>query len=585
MSSNQKIPITASIKRLVQLSGRNWIWLLLAVIVVLFETATTIAFNWTLARFMDAVTARSLQQFWFFLWFTFALAIIGIPFGYLHSYSIGRFSERTLSRLRQIVADNATRLPMRYLEERHSGDLLAVVNADLSKIKTLTGNTLLEFIRQSVMAVAALVTLFLVSWPLALLSTILVPIMLMFMSKLNQPIARRSERMQQNIGETVAIAQDGFGGMMVTKAFNLIPVMDERFRQANTRALKQGLRLARMQSITQSSGSIFGMLPFLITLGFGGYLTITGRLSFGSLFMFINLLNYVANPLGSLPPLIASIGESVGAAQRMYQLIDQEAERSSGEPFVRDESSEIVARFNQIRFAYEKEEIIRGISFEVGRGQTIAIVGSSGSGKSTLLKLLLGFYPLEDGQLSLYDHDLNSWKLATLRQQVAYVAQDTFLFSVSIAENIACGRAGASMEEVERAAQLANIHDFILSLPEGYQTMAGERGARLSGGQRQRISLARAILKDAPILLLDEPTSALDSESEAQVQEALDRFMSDRTTIVVAHRLSTIRNADRVLVVEHGEIVEDGTHESLFERAGRYRELYLRQYAETGLTA
>ena len=585
MDSIHKIPIRASIQRLVQLSGRNWLWLLLAVIVVLFETATTIAFNWTVARFMDAVTARSFQQFWFYLWFTFALSIIGIPFGYLHSYSIGRFSERTLSRLRQIIAERVTLLPMRYLEERHTGDLLAIVNADLSKLKILTGNSLLEFFRQSVMAVAALVTLFLISWPLALLSTMLIPFMLVVMSRMNQPIARRSERMQQHIGETVSIAEDGLGGLMVTRAFNLTAIMDERYQRANSRALKQGLQLARMQSLSQSGGSIFGMLPFLITFGFGGYLTISGRLSFGSLFMFVNLLNYVANPLGALPPLIASIGESAGAAQRMFQLIDEETERSSGEVFASDGPSEIIASLRQLWFAYEKEEIIRGVSFDVKRGQTIAIVGSSGGGKSTLLKLILGFYPLQEGHLILYEHDLTTWKLEALRKQLAYVAQDTFLFSVTIAENIAGGKPGCSQAEIEQAARLANIHDFILSLPEGYQTMVGERGARLSGGQRQRISLARAILKDAPILLLDEPTSALDSESEAQVQEALDRFMADRTTIVVAHRLSTIRNADRVFVVERGEIVEDGTHESLFSQGGRYRELYLRQYAEPGLTA
>jgi subfamily B ATP-binding cassette protein MsbA/ATP-binding cassette subfamily B protein AbcA/BmrA len=215
----------------------------------------------------------------------------------------------------------------------------------------------------------------------------------------------------------------------------------------------------------------------------------------------------------------------------------------------------------------------------------VAVVGPSGGGKSTLLKLLLGFYPVKDHSTFLLHHDMNEWSLPAARSQMSFVAQDTYLFPVSIAENIACGRPGVGQEDIERAARLANIHDFIISLPEGYKTQVGERGARLSGGQRQRLSLARAILKDAPLLLLDEPTSALDTESEALVQEALERFMVGRTTIVIAHRLSTIRDADRVLVLEGGSIIEEGTHEDLIARQGRYHELYLRQFEDTGLIA
>jgi ABC-type multidrug transport system fused ATPase/permease subunit len=368
---------------------------------------------------------------------------------------------------------------------------------------------------------------------------------------------------------------------MVTRAFNLAGIMDDRFRQMNQKALGKGLLLTRLQAVADGSGAVFGVLPFLITFGFGGYLAINGHLTFGNLMAFVVMLNFVANPLSSLPRSIASISEASGAAQRMYQLLDQDTERTDGQNLALDEQVSTVIRTEHVDFAYDEESVLEDVSLSVHRGQTVAIVGPSGGGKSTMLKLLLGFYPVEEGRLYLFEQDLNRWSLPSAREQMAFVAQDTYLFPVSIAENIACGKPGATQEEIERAARMANIHEYIISLPEGYSTLVGERGVRLSGGQRQRLSLARAILKDAPILLLDEPTSALDTESEAMVQEALERFMAGRTTIVIAHRLSTIRNADWVLVLEGGRIVEQGTHDELMSRRGRYQELYLRQFDET----
>jgi len=581
--SNQKIPIWPTIRRFLKLSGRNQAWLYIAISVVVLETAFNIASNFAMARFVDAVSAHQLSVFLLYLWVTLGLSATAIPLSFFRTRSIGLFSERTLAGLRYKIAAQATVLPMRYLEAQHTGDLLAVVDADLARLKNLASSFLLGLVSQSLLAVAALVALFIISWPLALVSTLLMPGMFLIMSRLNQPIARRAQEMQQAIGDTVSIAQDGLGGLMVTRAFNLAGVMDDRFRQANQKAMGKGLMLTRFQAAADGSGSVFGVLPFLITFGFGGYLAISGHLTFGNLTAFIVMLNFVANPLSSLPPIIAGIGEASGAAQRMVRILDQDAERTDGKRFPFDEKAAVV-RLEHVDFSYGEEPVLQGVSLSVQQGQTVAVVGPSGGGKSTLLRLLLGFYPLEENRLFLFEQDLNDWSLPSAREHMAFVAQDTYLFPVSIAENIACGKPGATQKEIERAAQMANIHDYIVSLPEGYRTLAGERGVRLSGGQRQRISLARAILKDAPVLLLDEPTSALDTESEALVQEALERFMAGRTTIVIAHRLSTIRDADRVLVLEGGRIVEEGSHDELMARAGRYKELYLRQFDETDLT-
>ena len=575
-------PIWPSIRRLLKIAGRQSAWLYAALAFDLLLACTMLLSIDFMRRIFDAVLAGQTSVFWKYTWLTLALTVPNILFSYLKTRGVGYFSERTQAKLRQALAAHSTLLPVSYLEQRHSGDLLSVLNADMAKLKTMLSDNFKDFFFQSIRFVFALSYNISINWLLTLVSTILTPAIFLLLSRLTQPVTQRSEEMQDEIGQVNSLAQDSLAGAMVVKSFNLAAILDERFHLANMKALKKGLGVARYWSAI--NGLSFGLIimPFIIAMGLGGYLVIDKHLTFGGLFAFINLLNFVVNPLGSLPGILASIGESAGAAQRVFKLIDSPPERQDGrvtQP-AHDAAAAPAIQFKDVSFAYHEESpILKHISLAIPRGQTVAVVGPSGGGKSTLLKLILGYYPLPDESVRLFGEDLNAWQLCAARQQMAFVAQDTYLFPVSLGENIACGKPGASQTEIERAARLANIHDFIAGLPEGYATNAGEWGSRLSGGQKQRISLARAILKDAPILLLDEPTSALDAESEALIQEALDRFARQRTTVVVAHRLSTIKNANRVLVLQEGEIVEEGTHTELIAKGGLYLDLYQGQFA------
>jgi len=577
--SNQTI--WPNISRLFRMAGKQRILFFIAIAVDLIQAAFLILGNDFNRKIFDAVPGRDMGRFSTFVVLSFVVILLNIPLSYVKVRTIGQFSERTLAKLRAAVARQSTLLPVVDLEARHSGDLLSVLNADLAKLKTLLANNLLDLVGQSVRGIAAFAYIISVNWILALASTILTPLIFILISALTAPISKRSEEMQTEIGQVNSLAQDGLTGAMVVKAFNLEPLLEDRFRQANRKAVQKGLGIARARSLIDGITMPLSITPFILAVGLGGYFVIQKEITFGSLFAFINLLNYVVNPLGSLPNIFASMSEASGASVRIFDLLDQPGERLNGaqvkvEPF----SSANAIELHDLSFAYSDGlPIIKNISFDIPIGQKVALVGASGGGKSTLLKLILGYYPITNGTIRLFGRDLSDWRLSAARDQMALVAQDTYLFPISLAENIRLGRPGASQSQIEEAARLANIHDFITSLPQGYQTGAGEWGGRLSGGQRQRISLARAILKDAPILLLDEPTSALDTESESLVQQSLEWFTAGRTSVVIAHRLSTIKNADHVLVIQDGEIVERGSHDELLARGGHYLELYQNQFS------
>ena len=580
--SKDEPPVWPTVRQIIGMAGSLRGWLYVAIGIDLVQAGLLLLQNDYSRRFFDAVSNHQPEVFWHFVVLSLIAYAASIPLSYVKTSGIGRFTERTLAKIRGLIASHSTHLPVGYLEARHSGDMLSVLNVDLGRLRILLSDNLLNLVGQSVRGVAALAYIISINWILASVSTIVTPLIVVLISALSKPVSRRSEEMQEEIGQVNSLAQDSISGAMLVKSFGLTHVMEDRFAEANHKALEKGLKIAWLRAISEGVGQGLSIAPFIIAVGLGGVMVLRGQMTFGSLFVFINLLNFVVNPMGNIPNIMASISEAAGAGRRVMDVIHQAPEREDGAASLPIAAGDVAIRFSGAGFAYDSTPVLKDISLDVNKGQTVAIVGPSGGGKSTLVKLILGYYPLSRGSLQLLGRDLNDWKLAAARRQMAFVAQDTYLFPVSIGENIRLGKPEASQSEVEQAARLANIHDFIAGLPQGYDTPAGEWGARLSGGQKQRISLARAILRDAPILLLDEPTSALDSESETLVQQALDRFSragtsQARTTVVIAHRLSTIKNADRVLVLQDGEIVEEGTHDELMARGGLYLDLVQRQ--------
>ena len=363
----------------------------------------------------------------------------------------------------------------------------------------------------------------------------------------------------------------------MVKSFNLKDVVLANFRGQVDESVRRGRAIALRRAILSSVSTGLSFIPFVMPLAIGSFLISRGQMTVGSLLAFINLLNNVTWPLGQLPNLYGSYKGALAGLGRIYEVIDLEAERQRRGLCRRRSTGALLRRSS---FSYTDKEVLKDLSFTVTKGETVALVGPSGGGKSTIFKLITGLYQPSSGRIELFGHPLETWNLEAVRKEMAVVAQDTYLFPTTIRENIALGQEDVSMEEIIAAAKQANAHDFILELPEGYDTMVGERGARLSGGQRQRIAIARAILRDAKLLLLDEATSALDTESELLVQQALNQAMTQRTTVVIAHRLSTIKNADRILVLDGGTIVEEGCHDELLKANGVYARLYNRNFIE-----
>ena len=512
--------------------------------------------------------------------FIFVVGVISALAGATRFVLFTVVGERIVARLRQSAYAQLLEQEIAYFDRNKVGDLTSRLASDTTVLQNAVSVNLSMLLRNIAAALGATVMLFFTSWRLTLLMLAVVPAVALGAVVLGRRVRRLSRDVQDALGHASSVGEESLAAIRTVRAFASEKREAGRYGDAVERSYEIAKKRTLVTGAFMGGAMIAATASIALVMGYGGRLVTSGSLSVGQLTAFLVYTIVVAFSLGALGDLWADFMRSAGAAERLFEILDRDPTIPSEGGLVPDE---IVGRieWSHVEFAYEARPevtVLADLDLRIEPGEVVAVVGSSGAGKSTIAALLSRLYDPTHGVLRLDGRDLRELDPKWLRRQIGVVAQEPMLFSSTIEENIRYGRTTATHEEVQRAARVANAHDFITRFPEGYETRVGERGVQLSGGQKQRVAIARAVLKDPKILILDEATSALDAESEHLVQEALDRLLENRTTLVIAHRLSTVKNADRVLVLDGGRIVQQGTHATLVAEAGLYRKLVERQF-------
>ncbi|OMD34114.1 hypothetical protein BSK49_24040 [Paenibacillus odorifer] len=554
----------------------------------LFGIVLDLTIAWLLSVITDAAVRLDVKAFKGLVIFGLIYLLVSAINGFIDRYLKNKIAAKIRNELRLDMMRHALALPQSYFDRNHSGDLLSRFTNDNQSVGNATGEVMIDLIRNPLLALAAFGYLLYINWLLALICFAMGPLMFLTGKIFGSAMRENSVKIQTNMSKITSFLHDILGSSMVFKSFSIERRLMKQYQEHSENITSEELKRGRIEGATGSFSSFLGNFTFLLALVVAGYFVAKGSLEVGAMIAFIQLMNYLVMPFSSLPGLINSMQQSLGAAGRIFEVLDSPVEVETL-PEVETKQPEFESMvMSSISFSYPgaERQSINKISLELQKGTQMAVVGPSGGGKSTLFKLLLGLYEPDEGEVIINGQRINEMSLAKLRSYFSYVPQEAGLYTGSIRDNIRNGNPEADEQEILEALRKANAYDFVMELPEGLDTDIGEEGSRLSGGQRQRLSIARAILRNAPILLLDEATAALDNESEKLVQQAIRKLMGDKTTLVIAHRLSTIQNADIILVMENGEIVESGTHDVLLAAEGRYNDLYysqLEQEEESGM--
>ena len=506
--------------------------------------------------------------------------IRGVCF-YGQNYLMSYVGERVIIDIRSAVYEKLQRLSVSFYDKNKTGTIMSYVTNDVSALQAAMVQNTIDMITEGSVLIGSITAMVYLDWKLTLFTFCTFPFVLWLMDFFGKRIRKSGRRIQECTADITSILQETVSSARVIKSFVREDYEIKRFCNQNFANFRANMKNAQLMALLTPVIEFVAAIGVTAIIWYGGHGVINGDLTAGSLVAFLVYAVNISNPVKRLTRVVGSIQKALAAAQRVFDVLDMKeeiAEIPGAKALPQIEGS---VEFKDVSFAYDKgEPVLKDVSFKAEPGEVIAIVGPSGAGKSTIANLLPRFYDTTSGSISIDGNNIAEVKVASLREQVGIVPQETVLFNGSLYDNILYGRLEATREEVEAAAKAANAHNFIMEFPNGYETMLGDRGLNLSGGQRQRIAIARAILKNPRVLVLDEATSALDTESERIVQEALDRLMVGRTSFVIAHRLSTIKNADKILVLQRGRIVETGTHDELMANNKLYSHLYNIQYRE-----
>jgi len=518
-------------------------------------------------------------------WIPFAVIAIFLFKGlanYGQNILMSSIGLRIVTNLRNQLYEQIQKQSLSFFAEHPTGLLMSRITNDVQSVQTASSEAITALVKDTFMLISLVGVIFYTDWKLALIAMVVFPLTIYPISRFGKKMRKVTTSSQIAMGTLNSLLQETISGTRIVKAFCMEKYENERFAAESERLFKYSMKAVSVNAISSPLMDFLGGLGIAAVITYGGYNVVQGNSTPGTFFSFIAAMLMLYEPIKRLTNVNNTINQGIAGADRIFSIIDRT-------PDIEDRPGAVtlppVSRgidIENVTFCYETAPVLKNINLSIKAGEVIAFVGMSGGGKTSLVNLIPRFYDVSAGRILIDGHDIRDVTLQSLRDQIAIVTQQTILFNDSVKNNIAYGDIQRTEEDIYNAARAANAHDFILRLPNGYDSNIGELGTKLSGGEKQRISIARALLKDAPILILDEATSSLDTEAEIEVQEALDNLMKGRTTLVIAHRLSTIRNADRIIALVNGEIVEEGSHDTLMEKKGEYYRLYNLQFKDEG---